>query len=788
LDNRQKASLFKKIFFLAMLCVLFAPFNADKEVRAQSKETITIKANAGLDGFCKMDEWLPVHVTVENTGTDVNARVQTSYKNSTGGQTVDGVDMSLPSTSRKEFFLYVTPQGLMRTFNVSVLDGKKVLAKSNININCSSDPTTLFGVVTDNPSNFSMLNNVRPLTGVTRTAQLNISDLPDQAQGWGILDALVLSNADTGTLSPEQKSSLKLWVANGGKLFVTGGIQWQSTAAGLNDLLPIQLTSTKNVTGLSALSVYAVDSDPLEAESILATGAAETGTNILVEQNGVPVLIEKQIGYGKIYYFAADPGLQPLNDWTGMQDIYEHLLAVKSPKPSWAHGTWDTYQASAALATLPELALPSFFYICGWLGLYIAVIGPINYFVLRRMKRTELAWVTVPVLVIIFTSLAYFSGYAYRGTRPILNRIMLTQAWEGVEQSQTTGLVGLYSPTRTTYNVESQDQFLMYPYPDMNENLQGNNNWLSLKSKTGVMLPDVQVEIGGMQSMGMDGSLPSMELLQSDLVLALADNLPVLKGSITNTSKYTLKDAVLITPSGWDILGDMDPNESKDVNTTLINNSNSAATSQYSILTALGLDTYSADKEKQRRSSFFQAVTASASSVMNVNSGIYVMAWVDNEIPAPVGLQDQNFNATETTLYFEKLSPALQTESGTLMLTSSIYSWETSTGDTLTTSYYNLPSEGYVIHFQPSLPVHFNKVDSLALNIGANVTSDKIQVSLWNTQTKTWDSITLDPNNTDIPEAWKYVGMDGEILMKINSDPNDYVEITSVDFVLMVQP
>ena len=88
----------------------------------------------------------------------------------------------------------------------------------------------------------------------------------------------------------------------------------------------------------------------------------------------------------------------------------------------------------------------------------------------------------------------------------------------------------------------------------------------------------------------------------------------------------------------------------------------------------------------------------------------------------------------------------------------------------------------------PVCLVHFNKVDSLALDIGANVTPDKIQVSLWNTQTKTWDSITLDPYNTDIPEAWQYVGMDGEILMKINGDANDYIEISSVDFVLMVQP
>jgi hypothetical protein len=528
----------------------------------------------------------------------------------------------------------------------------------------------------------------------------------------------------------------------------------------------------------------------LETESILATGATQIGTNVLVEQNDIPLLIEKQVGYGKVYYFSADPGLKPLNDWAGMQDIYEHLLASKSPKPTWSSGPSNSYNANAALSTLPELTLPSFVYICCWLGLYVTVIGPLNYLVLRRMKRTELAWVTVPVLVIIFTSLAYFSGYLYRGTRPILNRIMLAQAWQGVDQSQTTALVGVYSPTRTTYNVQSQDQFLLYPYPDMNENLQGNNNWLSLKNEKGVTLPNVRVEIGGMQSIGLEGYLPALTALaiQHDLTITLTDNIPVLKGIVTNTSNYTLKNAALVTPSGWNVIGDIAPNESKDISTTLINNSNTSSTGQYSILAALGLDTYTDDIDKQRRSLFFQAVTSSVNNVINVNSGIYLMAWVDNEIPAPASLQGKDVKATDTLLYFEKLNPSLKTESGTLMLPSSMYSWESSLGDALTTSYYNISSDGYNLRFQPSLPVHFSKVDSMTLTIGTNVTPDKIQTSLWNVKTKTWTPITLDYNDTNIPEASQYVGMDGEILMNIKGNQNDYFEITSVDFVLTVQP
>lgn len=69
---------------------------------------------------------------------------------------------------------------------------------------------------------------------------------------------------------------------------------------------------------------------------------------------------------------------------------------------------------------------------------------------------------------------------------------------------------------------------------------------------------------------------------------------------------------------------------------------------------------YSEDIDQKRHASFFQAVTTSPNSVINVNSGVYLMGWVDNKIPAPVDLQDQNINATDTLLYFEKLTPALK--------------------------------------------------------------------------------------------------------------------------------
>ncbi|HNF34511.1 MAG TPA: hypothetical protein PLZ03_06905 [Anaerolineales bacterium] len=788
-----RSAIYKQTAFLAMIfaAILFTSWTSTTAA-AQTQGEITIKAQSGLDNFCKNGTWLPVKVMVENNGKDVDARVQASYKNDMNGNAVYGVDISLPATSRKEFFIYVFLDGTARNFNVSVLDGNKTLAKTALNIACINDQTLLFGLVTDDPSVFAGLNTIS-LSGVNaQSAQLKVEDLPDQAQGWEIMDALVISNVDTGKFSAEQKQAMEMWLARGGRLFVTGGTNWQPTAAGLENILPIKLTSTKEVTNLSAISKYS--KFPLlteEQSAVLATGQLLEGATTLVDQSGIPVLVEKQVGFGKVYFFAADPGLEPLNNWVGMLAIYEHLLGFRSPKPVWANGYWDAYQINDALSSMPELALPSFVYICCWLGLYVFVVGPLNYFVLRRIKRPELAWVSIPILVILFTMLAYFSGYAYRGTRPVLNRLMMAQGWEGVSQSQVNAVIGVYSPSRTTYTVETQEQFMLRPTPITSGNLQGNDDWTSIKTQDGTSMPDIRVEIGGMQVVGATGYLPALTV-QSDLTITLGSHVPELSGTITNTGDYTIKDAVLVTASQWSPLGDIAPGQTKKVSQILVNNSNTSVTSQYTIMTTLNIDTYDyysdVNPEKKRQAAFFQANTNTSNGSIHVNSGIYLMGWVNDEIATPTGLQSQPQEEIDTMLFFERLTPSIKTEAGSLMLTSSIFSWDSSLGDTITTPYYNMSNNGYTLRYQPNQTIRFSKVNTFELNIESTTTPDKVIVSLWNFETQTWDLIPMTFYTIDIPNPQQYIGMDGEVRLNLKGDPNDYVEITAINFTMTVQP
>lgn len=82
---------------------------------------------------------------------------------------------------------------------------------------------------------------------------------------------------------------------------------------------------------------------------------------------------------------------------------------------------------SSALSQLPSLDLPSVRGLGILLAIYIALVGPVNYLLLRWFRRLHWAWITIPLLTLIFSAGSFGIGYAMRGTDLILNHIAVVE-------------------------------------------------------------------------------------------------------------------------------------------------------------------------------------------------------------------------------------------------------------------------------------------------------------------------------------------------------------------------
>src|SRR4029077_18634492 len=73
-----------------------------------------------------------------------------------------------------------------------------------------------------------------------------------------------------------------------------------------------------------------------------------------------------------------------------------------------------------------DVAVISFGWVALFILLYILVVGPLDYLILKRVfKRLEWTWITFPTGVLIVSAIAYFTAYAVKGNDLKINKIDL---------------------------------------------------------------------------------------------------------------------------------------------------------------------------------------------------------------------------------------------------------------------------------------------------------------------------------------------------------------------------
>jgi hypothetical protein len=120
--------------------------------------------------------------------------------------------------------------------------------------------------------------------------------------------------------------------------------------------------------------------------------------------------------------------------------------------------------------TFGEIPPVSFGWVALFILFYIALVGPLDYFILKKLfKRLEFTWITFPVSVIIVSVLVYFAAYGLKGEELRINKIDLVEV-DLVDSKQVYGSTwfSLFSPRVAAYTVgiEPASDTWTAPVPD----------------------------------------------------------------------------------------------------------------------------------------------------------------------------------------------------------------------------------------------------------------------------------------------------------------------------------
>ena len=147
-------------------------------------------------------------------------------------------------------------------------------------------------------------------------------------------------------------------------------------------------------------------------------------------------------------------GFDPTTNWLAESKSIEALWrAALPPAHERRRAPVDDSQLVQAVYQLPSLALPPTSGLLVLIGAYIVIIGPLNYLILRRLDRRELAWVTMPLLVLAFTAASFGYGFLLRGTDVVVNEVAIVRGAPDATEATAQVYFGMFSPTRATYQV-----------------------------------------------------------------------------------------------------------------------------------------------------------------------------------------------------------------------------------------------------------------------------------------------------------------------------------------------
>lgn len=550
---------------IACLLVLLVLLGSTGAARAQEGDGLTLTAVAGFDSYYKEEQWVPIHVAVANSGEPIEGELRVATgSNPTNNRVVYASPVSLPTQSDKRISLYVYVPGFASDLDLLLVDDRgETVASVEMPLRRLSRQALLYGVVSDEPVALDLLENVTGTRGDATVAYVDIERLPEAAAAWNNLDVLIFSNVDSGRLSPGQHHALSAWVALGGQLVVTGGSGWQQTAAAFTEELPVTATGSVTLDDLPSLQqqLGAPFRDPgpyLVTESSLRAG------EILLHEDGLPLLARVAQGRGAVYFLALDPNAAPLLDWAGSEELWRRVAQQLPETPAWTQGPRNSYNAGQAVTRLSSLILPSTLWLFLFIFFYVIVIGPVNYFLLRRLGRRELAWLSIPALVIFFSVLAYVTGFRLRGNDVIVNQMAVTFGRVDGEQMHVSSLLGLYSPSRSTYDVHLPPDVLVRPFNRDGGTMVGAGNLQAVEQGSDTTLRRVRVDVSGVETFVAESYAPLLAIT-GQATLQLDSGGGQLEVQVQNNDTMTLENAGLLFGSVFARVGDLAPGESRTV-------------------------------------------------------------------------------------------------------------------------------------------------------------------------------------------------------------------------------
>jgi hypothetical protein len=338
---------------------------------------------------------------------------------------------------------------------------------------------------------------------VELTSITEVSQLPDQWFGYDSADLVVFNTSENapGFLKQlfaseepaiqRKREALLEWVRRGGRLVLSIGSNAITAAQlpALKPLLPYAVKTdsparTREVISLAWLAGSFNQANISNGalgirgkQFPLANLAPQAGkpARVLIPPPGrqaeepEPVAVQSAFGLGRVTVVGFDLDQSPFAEFAQRAEFWDFILRECGANRAASGGdgklrtpgsmTEDEDEITTAIRshndTFEGVPVISFGWIAFLIGLYILLVGPLEYYFLKKiLGRLELTWVTFPIIVLTVSAIAYFSASAVKGRELKVNKVDIVDVDAATNRSYGTSMFTIFSPRIDTYTID----------------------------------------------------------------------------------------------------------------------------------------------------------------------------------------------------------------------------------------------------------------------------------------------------------------------------------------------
>ncbi|MFS0574423.1 hypothetical protein AB1K83_02180 [Sporosarcina sp. 179-K 3D1 HS] len=396
---------------------------------AMAAPSMEVKAVVGFEGKAKYGKGAPLSITVENSGTSPfqgDLVIDVPFNHQTGNGVAIPLHLDAGETYSTTIVIPAVNDwgnfaGQGRAKSIFLYEGgwkkgKEILHKGAQFITTSlvGEETRIILPLTDNIDRLAAMKKAQLANwtgGQFTISKLGAEKFPEDAAAWGSVDFIVVDEYPLSDLSNKKQEAVVQWIRSGGTLIIGGSDNLAAEAGIFNDTLPMRLKG-KSETDVAPISSWA-DTNELNGtvstfETILNPGAMP-----ILEEDGKVLVAYSKIGQGHVIQTAFSVGDAPLADMAGMTAVWNQLFAAGEKNQSMRNWNFENpsdaivHTIGSANGLFPsfKVSAPLLF---GIIVIYIILIIPVLYFVLKKKDKREHAWWIIPGIALL-TSVGIFT-------------------------------------------------------------------------------------------------------------------------------------------------------------------------------------------------------------------------------------------------------------------------------------------------------------------------------------------------------------------------------------------